>query len=134
MDDLDVWLRFLLVVLAAWRVSSLLAYEDGPGHILLKVRHWLGGGFWGRLMDCFDCLSVWVAAPFSLFVAGKPVDIFVAWLAISGATCLLDRSLGKSVVFHATSTQDQNQDNEKMLRFTKGADENGPGRPPTAPS
>jgi hypothetical protein len=43
-------------------------------------------------MDCFSCLSVWVAAPFSLAVARRPAEVAPAWLALSGAACLLQRA------------------------------------------
>jgi hypothetical protein len=43
-------------------------------------------------MDCFYCLSVWVAAPFSLTVARRRRDAPLIWLALSGAACLLERA------------------------------------------
>ncbi len=42
-------------------------------------------------MDCFNCLSIWVAAPFALFAARRPADRLVSWLALSGAACILER-------------------------------------------
>src|SRR5262249_35312285 len=57
------WLRFVVAVLAAWRVTHLLANEDGPADIIARVRVLLGNGFLGELADCFQCLSLWVAAP-----------------------------------------------------------------------
>lgn len=88
---MDPWMRLVLAVLAVWRVTHLLAREDGPGEVLARLRAWLGWGFWGRLMDCFYCLSVWVAAPFAPFVARGLVEVVVAWLALSGGACLLER-------------------------------------------
>ncbi len=87
---MDTGLRLALASLAVWRVTHLLAHEDGPWNAVTRLRAWLGAGVLGRLMDCFLCLSVWVAAPFAVYVAARPLDGVVAWLALSGAACLLE--------------------------------------------
>ena len=53
------WLT--LGILAVWRVTHLLQAEDGPWDMVVRFRLWLADGFWGRLLDCFYCLSIWVA-------------------------------------------------------------------------
>jgi hypothetical protein len=78
--------------LAVWRVTHLLAEEDGPADAVLQVRARLGEGPIGELMDCFFCLSFWVAAPASRAGARRPREVPVAWLALSGAACLLERA------------------------------------------
>jgi hypothetical protein len=83
--------RFALASLATWRVTHLLAEEDGPGDVVVRVRARLGDSTAGDLMDCFYCLSVWVAAPLSLTLARRARDAPVAWLALSGAACLIER-------------------------------------------
>ena len=50
---------FVLATLATWRVTHLLANEDGPADIVFRTRRWLGDGFIGSLMDCFNCMSIW---------------------------------------------------------------------------
>ena len=82
---------FLLAVLATWRVSHLLASEDGPGEVVFHLRKSLAQSFFGRLMDCFGCISLWVAFPFAFFVAAQPLEFIVVWLALSGAAMLLER-------------------------------------------
>jgi Protein of unknown function (DUF1360) len=84
--------RFALASLATWRLTHLLAEEDGPGGAVVRLRARLGTGQLGQLMDCFYCLSVWVAAPFSLTVARRRRDAPLVWLALSGAACLLERA------------------------------------------
>lgn len=101
-------MRLVLAVLAVWRVTHLLAREDGPGEVIARLRARLGWGFWGRLMDCFYCLSVWVAAPFAPFVARGVVEIAVAWLALSGGACLLER-LGTPPVTLAPLSPDEKE-------------------------
>jgi hypothetical protein len=84
-------MSFLIAVLATWRVTHLLANEDGPADIIFRLRRRLGDGFIGSLMDCFNCMSIWVAAPLGLFVSMHPLNWLVSWLALSGGACLLER-------------------------------------------
>jgi hypothetical protein len=88
---LSIWFSCVLAVLATWRITHLLANEDGPADIIFRVRRRLGDGFIGSLMDCFNCMSLWVAAPLALFVSASPLVWFVTWLALSGGACLLER-------------------------------------------
>ncbi len=83
--------RFALAALATWRVTHLLAEEDGPGDAIVRLRARLGDGPAGELMDCFYCLSAWTAVPFALWV-GRRRDAPLAWLALSGAACLLEQA------------------------------------------
>ena len=86
-----LWFRFVLGVFATWRVSHLLASEDGPWDLIARLRRRLGDTPAGRLMDCFGCVSLWVAAPISPFVLrGLPAQV-VCWLALSGAAFLLQQ-------------------------------------------
>lgn len=89
--DFDSWFRLVVAVLATWRVTHLLAREDGPAGAILAIRKRLGSGFFGHLLDCFNCLSIWVAAPVTLFVTTRPLRFAVCWLAVSGGACLLER-------------------------------------------
>ena len=82
---------FVLAVFATWRVTHLLANEDGPADIIFRLRRQLGDGFIGSLMDCFNCMSIWIAAPFALYASANPLSWAVSWLALSGAACLLER-------------------------------------------
>jgi hypothetical protein len=82
--------RFTVAALATWRITHLLTSEDGPGAIVARVRGRLGTGWIGELADCFQCLSLWVAAPLTPFVTREPGDAAVTWLALSAAACQLE--------------------------------------------
>jgi len=84
-------LRLALGALATWRVTHLLAEEDGPFDAVVRTRARLGDGQLGQLADCFYCLSIWVAAPVAGAVAPRRREAPLAWLALSGAACLLER-------------------------------------------
>ena len=86
--DVDVT-AFALSALAVWRITHLVALEDGPFDVVVKVRSRVGQGVVGHLLDCFLCLSLWVAAPFAVVVAASWIDRAVVWLALSGAASLL---------------------------------------------
>jgi hypothetical protein len=101
-------LRFGVAALATWRLTHLLANEDGPADIIARTRERLGASELGALMDCFYCTSIWVAAPFAFYVAKKPADRLAAWLALSAAACLLQES----------STEDREKGvNHELLRW-----------------
>jgi hypothetical protein len=83
--------RFALTGLAVWRLTHLLALEDGPGDVIAKLRARVGSGPLGELLDCFDCLSIWVGACLALFVARRPGERAISWLALSGVACAVQR-------------------------------------------
>lgn len=116
MSEMSPWLRFVLAVLATWRITHLLANEDGPAELLARFRERLGGGLAGRLMDCFHCLSFWVAAPMAFFVGGKPLDLLLTWLALSGGACLLERIGQESIALQPISHTTEGETNDGMLR------------------
>lgn len=87
-------LRFALGALATWRVTHLLAEEDGPGDVILRLRARAGESGAGELLDCFYCLSIWVAAPVAAVVTLRPRELPLVWLALSGAACLLEQVTG----------------------------------------
>ncbi|EHR69446.1 hypothetical protein BurJ1DRAFT_0564 [Burkholderiales bacterium JOSHI_001] len=87
--DLSIEWRWVLVALATWRLTHLLAEEDGPFDAVVRLRQWVGDGLLGRAMDCFHCLSLWLAAPLALYVSREPGPWLMAWLAASGAAGLL---------------------------------------------
>lgn len=118
--------------LAAWRVTHLLAREDGPADVIARLRARAGSGQLGELMDCFDCLSIWVAAPFALFAARRPADRLVSWLALSGAACILEQIAAVREETLDVSTETGGQ--HGMLRQEAVSDRaDGPGEPASKP-
>ena len=89
-DSADAF-RFALAVLAVWRVTHLVAEEDGPLDGVVRLRARVGDTWLGELMDCFYCLSVWVAAPLSVTVTRRRAELPVVWLGLSAGACLLER-------------------------------------------
>ncbi len=80
-----------LGILAVWRLTHLLAAEDGPFHLIVRLRRAAGSGFWGSLMDCFYCLSAWIAIPFAILIGNDWRERLLLWPALSGAAILVNR-------------------------------------------
>jgi hypothetical protein len=89
----------LLSVLAVWRITHLLQAEDGPGALLARLRALAGAGFWGQLLDCFYCLSLWVAAPFAWFSGGVWTEKLLLWPALSAAAILIERVSARPAIY-----------------------------------
>ncbi len=95
------FLRLLVYALAAYRVTHMLWAENGPDDVFdwlrAKAGVWFSEAvgkrtatsFWGKLLNCPDCLSVWVAvAAVALWLLQLWVlDVLAAWLTVS-AICV----------------------------------------------
>lgn len=112
---MGLWMRFVLAVLATWRMTHLLASEDGPADIIVRFRALLGQSIVGKLMDCFNCLSLWIAALVALFVSRRPLEWLFCWLALSGGACLLER-MGQEPVVIQPIFQPSEGDINNVLR------------------
>jgi hypothetical protein len=82
---------FFIVSLAIWRITHLLSKEDGPFDLIFRLRQLAGEGVWGKLMDCFYCLSIWISLPFALWLGSSVSEKLLFWMACSGLACLLEK-------------------------------------------
>jgi hypothetical protein len=92
----DRFYWFILGALGVWRVTHLLNAEDGPWQLLARFRKLVGSGFWGGLLDCFYCLSLWAAAPYACWLRlNRHVtwsEALLLWPALSALAILLERA------------------------------------------
>lgn len=104
--------RFLLGILSVWRITHLLQAEDGPWDGVVRLRRRAGEGFWGQMLDCFYCLSVWIAAPFAIFLGQKPGERILLWPALSAGAILLervtDRGHGEAPALFVEESEEEN--------------------------
>jgi hypothetical protein len=84
--------RFVLTVLTVWRITHLLQAEDGPWDVVVHLRRTAGAGFWGKLLDCFYCLSVWVAAPLAVLLGKSWWERALLWPSLSAGASLLEQA------------------------------------------
>lgn len=101
--------HFVLAGLATWRLSFLVAREDGPWRMMARLRKAAGDGMLGRLLRCVKCASLWVAAPLAWFVGGTWSELAVVWLALSGVASLIDEATRPPFEFQETR-------DDKLLR------------------
>jgi hypothetical protein len=83
--------RFLLMILFVWRITHLLSAEDGPWDMVVRLRRSAGDGFFGQLLDCFYCLSLWISAPLAFLQGEKISERILLWPALSAGAILLER-------------------------------------------
>jgi hypothetical protein len=103
------WL--IVSVLCVWRITHLLQAEDGPGDLMVHFRRLAGMGFWGKLLDCFYCLSLWLALPFAFLIGQTWRESLILWPAYSAGAILLERLTnreGKAVT--PLYLEDENED------------------------
>lgn len=131
--ELDFPMRFYWLTLGAlsvWRVTHLLQAEDGPWNLIVRLRRMAGTGFWGGLLDCFYCLSLWIAAPIAWFLGEGVKERLLLWLALSGAAILLERITGAEKTTPAPYWKEEDwkeeEDSDGMLRTEPSSTE--PGR------
>jgi hypothetical protein len=122
----------VLGALCVWRVTHLLNAEDGPWDLLVRLRRRAGEGFWGDLLDCFYCLSLWIAAPFAWLLGGGVRERLLLWPALSAAAILLERitnrKAGPPPVLYA-----EDEENDDVLRQQEESVQH-PGEPATSES
>ena len=94
--------RLVLIVLAVYRLSRLIAIDDGPLDIFKRTRATIGrsayrGGIYKSTADwvnCSYCVGIWFAA-IAAFMAGRLWrDRALLWLGIAGGQAVL-QSIGE---------------------------------------
>jgi len=107
------WL--IIGTLSVWRVTHLLAAEDGPWQVMVRLRQQAGEGFLGKLSDCFYCLSIWIAVPVAVLIGEGWREVGLLWLALSGGAIVLERSTRRCEFVPARYIEDV-EDDDGMLR------------------
>jgi hypothetical protein len=87
------WL--LLGVLCVWRIAHLINAEDGPWDLISRLRRLFDNSFWRGLYGCFNCLSLWVAAPIALLVGEDWKEKLLLWPSLSAGAILLNKIASK---------------------------------------
>jgi hypothetical protein len=114
-ESVEFWPKLLVGALATWRLTHLLAREDGPAEIVARARSRLGDGWLRRMVECFDCLSLAVAAPVALWLTMRLDEWCWTWLALSGAAGLCDR-VGQPAVSIARLPESTEEGRDGVLR------------------
>jgi len=108
------WL--VLGMLGVWRVTHLLNAEDGPWDLVVRLRRRAGNGFWGELLDCFYCLSLWVAAPLAIAMGTGVKERLLLWPGLSAGAILLERLTSRSDAAPPAAVYFEEQEKQDVLR------------------
>ena len=115
-------------ILIVWRITHLLYGEDGPWDVIVRLRRAANKGFWASLLDCFYCLSLWIAVPFAALLGDGWEERLLFWPALSGGAIVLERLTAKDgsdpIVYFTgreeesdnVLRQEQNDANDRNLR------------------
>lgn len=80
--------QLIIAALAVYRVSRMVAIEEGPFSLFTKIRSLAPAQTWlQRGLECPICISFWVALPVALWLGGDALT----WLALSGVAVLLTK-------------------------------------------
>ena len=101
---------------AVWRVTHLFAAEDGPWQLLARLRRRAPEGLFAGLLDCFYCLSLWIAVPVAWLIGEGWKERALLWLALSGGAILLERATVRSNTVPPAAYHEDPEDNDGMLR------------------
>jgi hypothetical protein len=85
-------LTFSLVTLAVYRISYMIALEEGPFGMIASIREridpnqtsWLGRG-----VRCVACVSFWLSLIAALMIQATALE----WLGIAGGVLLIHRAV-----------------------------------------
>lgn len=99
-------LDFIILMLATWRISSLLISEAGPFKILEWFRYQIGvrvdeysqtygTNEFAELFTCIWCLSIWTGLALAIMYLNIP--LYTTWLclpfALSAGAVIIDKWL-----------------------------------------
>ena len=94
--------RLLLGILACYRITGFLVFDNGPWNLFFKLRVWAGvfdtndrgepNSNLGKLLSCPYCTGFWVAIAVAVLVIFPtwPGDIFLLILGIAGGQAALE--------------------------------------------
>lgn len=111
------WL--ILGTFAVWRITHLFQTEDGPWNLVARLRRYVGDGFFGDLLDCFYCLSLWVSIPFALLLGEALIERVILWPALSAGAIVLERVLPEERQDAPAVYFEHEENHDGMLRTTE---------------
>jgi hypothetical protein len=117
------WL--ILGILGTWRVTHLLAAEDGPWSAIAGLRRAAATRWWTNLFDCFYCLSLWVGAPIALLIGTRWSERVLLWFALSAGAILIERFISDSGPPVATYIEDAESYDVMLQQGARTSDDRG---------
>jgi hypothetical protein len=115
------WL--VIGILVVWRIAHLFYGEDGPWDVFIWLRRAVGEGFFGRLMDCFYCLSLWLALPLAYWIGESWKERLLLLPALSAGAILLQKLTTKQEAALPIVQGERHEEIDDVLRQQANANE-----------
>src|SRR5687767_5016990 len=80
----------VLMILTAWRFTSMIVYEEGPFNVFVWLRRLMVGGHLSTLVTCFHCSAFWISAVFVAIVCLPALQWILIIPAVAAGTSLLE--------------------------------------------
>lgn len=90
--------KYVVLIIVVWRATHLISAEDGPFDLIIRFRRLLGNSFFGKLMDCFYCLSIWIGLLCALPAGCGVKEVVLLTLYYSGAAILIEKLTNKNFI------------------------------------
>lgn len=96
----DFWISFVIASFVVYRLSRMIAVEEGPLDIFINLRAWAWQKFQGQAwiqqgLQCPLCISFWLAIPIAILLTLQLHYEFYAffwlWIALSGTASFIYR-------------------------------------------
>lgn len=104
--SLEGLVKLVVGILATWRLTSLICYESGPFDVFEKIRWHVGVyfedeqgvslTFWGRLLSCLWCTSIWIATLVTMVLLTKHWHILIPFALSAGSIIIHEGINGES--------------------------------------
>ncbi len=103
-----MFMEYIILAFATWRISSLLKREAGPWDIFDKVRNFLGVKYdehsepygtsmLSKMVLCVWCNSVWVGGMWAILYLISPLFVWLALpFALSAGAILIECVVGEA--------------------------------------
>ena len=87
------WSFVVLSMMAGWRLTRLLCYDEGPFLLMTIIRRVLYRLRLGAVVDCFHCAAVWIAVGLAVVVFEPDRRSVLIVVGLAGAISLIERHL-----------------------------------------
>ena len=88
---MTAFIKFFVFIIIVWRITHLISSEDGPFDLIFKLRKLAGQSFFGKLMDCFYCMSIWTGLAGAAVAGSGWKEIIILTLYYSGSAMILEK-------------------------------------------
>ena len=83
----------VLAILASWRITTFVCFEDGPWKVGTRVRRAAARLGFARAITCFHCTSVWLSVVVVVLTYRLDAGLVLLLPAVAGGASIAERLL-----------------------------------------